>query len=100
VTTQPEFSFFFDDVGWGLENYGTNPDVEVDNAPQDYRCGFDAQLERAIEVCLERLAANPPHAPRPTERHKLLGAALSPRALTEPDSLTGAPVSGGRKRRR
>ena len=36
VTTQPEFSFWFDDVGWGVENYGTDPDIEVDNAPQDY----------------------------------------------------------------
>ena len=34
-TTQPEYSFWFDDVGWGVENYGTDPDIEVDNAPQD-----------------------------------------------------------------
>ena len=34
-TTQPEFSFWFNDVGWGVENYGTDPDIEVDNAPQD-----------------------------------------------------------------
>ncbi len=25
-TTQPEFSFWFKDVGWGVENYGTDPD--------------------------------------------------------------------------
>ena len=25
-TTQPEFSFWFNDVGWGVENYGTDPD--------------------------------------------------------------------------
>ena len=34
-TTQPEFSFWFSDVGWGVENYGTDPDVVIDNAPQD-----------------------------------------------------------------
>ena len=34
-TTQPEFSFWFSDVGWGVENYGTDPTIEVDNAPQD-----------------------------------------------------------------
>ena len=34
-TTQPEFSFWFDDVGWAVENYGTDPEIEVDNAPQD-----------------------------------------------------------------
>ena len=37
MTTQPEYSFWFIDVGWGVENYGTDPDVEVDIAPQDYR---------------------------------------------------------------
>ena len=47
-TTQPEFSFWFEDVGWGVENYGTDPDIEVDNTPQDYRNNTDAQLERAI----------------------------------------------------
>ena len=34
-TTQPEFSFWFNDVGFGVENYGTDPQIEVDNAPQD-----------------------------------------------------------------
>jgi len=48
ITTQPEFSFFFDDVHWGVENYGTDPDIEVDNAPQDYARGADPQLDRAI----------------------------------------------------
>ena len=24
-TTQPEYSFWFRDVGWGVENYGTDP---------------------------------------------------------------------------
>jgi tricorn protease len=36
-TTQPEFSFWFTDVGWGVENYGTDPTHEVDIAPQDAR---------------------------------------------------------------
>ena len=48
VTTQPEFSFWFEDVGWAVENYGTDPDIEVDNKPQDYAQGVDAQLDRAI----------------------------------------------------
>ena len=34
-TTQPEYSFWFKDVGWGVENFGTEPQVEVANAPQD-----------------------------------------------------------------
>ena len=26
-TTQPEYSFWFTDAGWGVENYGTDPDA-------------------------------------------------------------------------
>jgi tricorn protease len=51
-TTQPEFSFWFSDVGWQVENYGTDPDVDVDNSPQDAMAGRDRQLEMALEVAL------------------------------------------------
>ena len=63
VTTQPEFSFWFEDVGWNVENYGTDPDIEVDITPQDYRAGRDTQLERSIEEILKLLAAKPPMQP-------------------------------------
>ena len=55
-TTQPEFSFWFNDVGWGVENYGTDPDIEVDNAPQDARGGRDRQLETALATALDLVA--------------------------------------------
>jgi len=51
-TTQPEFSFWFADVGWGVENYGTDPEIEVDNAPQDAVAGHDRQLEKALATAL------------------------------------------------
>ena len=35
ITTQPEFSFWFVDVGWKVENYGTDPDYDIDIAPHD-----------------------------------------------------------------
>ncbi len=41
LTTQPEYSFWFSDVGWAVENYGTDPDVEVDIAPQEATRGTD-----------------------------------------------------------
>lgn len=63
VTTQPEFSFWFQDVGWGIENYGTDPDIEVDNRPQDYAHSVDAQLERAIQEITKLLDRNPPQIP-------------------------------------
>ncbi|MGW2148098.1 S41 family peptidase [Nonomuraea bangladeshensis] len=71
VTTQPEFSFAFDDVGWQVENYGTDPDIEVDITPQDYARGVDTQLERAIDVALELLAEHPPHTPDPRHRPRM-----------------------------
>ena len=80
VTTQPEFSFMFDDVGWRVENYGTDPDIEVDIAPQDYAAGVDPQLDRAIELALEHLAASPPHTPNPPERPRLTPPRLAPRS--------------------
>ncbi|HYY90341.1 MAG TPA: PDZ domain-containing protein, partial [Chloroflexota bacterium] len=80
VTTQPEFSFFFDDVGWRVENYGTDPDIEVDNAPQDYARGADPQLDRAVAMALELLTQRPPHRPRPTDRPRRTPPRLAPRA--------------------
>jgi tricorn protease len=63
VTTQPEFSFYFNDVSWGVENYGTDPDIDVDITPQDYARGVDAQLEATIAEIQRLLAANPPRHP-------------------------------------
>lgn len=60
ITTQPEFSFWFKDVGWGVENYGTDPDIVIDNKPQDYAHGVDVQLERALSEVLALLNTVPP----------------------------------------
>ena len=51
-TTQPEYSTWFRDVGWAVENYGTDPTIEVDNAPQDAAAGRDRQLETALATVL------------------------------------------------
>jgi tricorn protease len=79
LTTQPEFSFYFDDVGWNVENYGTDPDIEVDNRPQDYVNGVDVQLHRAIEICLEQFRVRPPHTPQRKEHRQLTPPPLAPR---------------------
>ena len=50
VTSQPEFSFWFKDVGWKVENYGTDVDIEVHITPKDYRNNIDTQLDKAIEL--------------------------------------------------
>jgi tricorn protease len=70
MVTQPEYSFWFKDVGWGVENYGTDPTIPVDFRPEDYAAGRDPQLERSLSVALELLAVTPaetpPDDPRPS----------------------------------
>jgi tricorn protease len=62
-TTQPEFSFWFEDVGFGVENYGTDPTIEVDNAPQDAREGRDRQLEVALATAQDLIDKQKPGVP-------------------------------------
>lgn len=71
ITTQPEFSFWFRDVGWGVENYGTDPDIDIDIAPQDYARGYDPQMEKAISLILEQLETNPVVKPTFADRPNL-----------------------------
>ncbi len=59
LTTQPEYSFWFSDVGWKVENYGTDPDYDVDIAPHDYRDGRDPQLDFALRL-MDRALENAP----------------------------------------
>lgn len=70
-TTQPEFSFWFFDVEWGVENYGTDPDIFVDIAPHHYRNGVDTQLEKSLELALKAIQNNPPKLPDFTQRPNL-----------------------------
>ena len=68
TTTQPEFSFWFVDVGWSVENYGTDPDYDIDIAPQDSRMGNDPQMDKALELALAAAAktnGKPNFSPRP-----------------------------------
>ncbi len=72
VTTQPEYSFWFTDAGWGVENYGTDPDFDIDIAPHDYRNGSDPQMARALALIRQDAAKpderRPAGAPRPSLR--------------------------------
>ncbi|MFI6508277.1 S41 family peptidase [Streptosporangium sp. NPDC050855] len=69
--TVPRFSFWFEGLGWGVENHGVDPDVEVDIAPDDWAAGRDPQIEEAVRLALaaldKRPAATPPdRATRPS----------------------------------
>ena len=68
LTTQPEFSFWFSDVGWRVENYGTDPDIDVDFRPQDYVKKADPQMDRALVEMQRLLKANPPREPQFNKR--------------------------------
>jgi tricorn protease len=71
ITTQPEFSTWFEDVGWGIENYGTDPDIEVEITPEDWIAGRDPQLDRAVAEALRLMAEAPPHTPDFSTRPQL-----------------------------
>lgn len=71
MTTQPEFSFWFTDVGFKVENYGTDPDIVVDIAPQDYRRKEDPQLLKAIEEVMGMMQQKPFSMPTFGDRPKL-----------------------------
>ncbi|MDF1660397.1 MAG: PDZ domain-containing protein [Planctomycetota bacterium] len=68
VTTQPEFSFWFHDVGYAVENYGTDPTIEIDHPPHEQN---DIQLERAIKEAMDSLEKNPPEMPNFDEKPDL-----------------------------
>jgi len=57
VTTQPEFGTWFADVGFEVENRGTDPDIEVVVAPHD--ADHDPQLDRAITEVVALLETSP-----------------------------------------
>lgn len=73
--TQPRYSHWDAGYGWGVENHGVDPDVEVVVTPADFSkdATVDVQLDKAIELALEQLAehpaATPPSMPEPRVRH-------------------------------
>ena len=57
--TAPDIGFWTTKEGYGIENVGVPPDVEVEQWPADVAKGKDPQLERAIAIALEQLAKQP-----------------------------------------
>ncbi|MBQ0122739.1 MAG: PD40 domain-containing protein [Bacteroidales bacterium] len=45
---------------WIVENHGVDPDIEIDNDPIKEYAGIDQQLEKAVEVLLEKLKERKP----------------------------------------
>jgi len=71
--TVPRYPFWLEGYGWTVENHGVDPDVEVVVSPDDHAAGRDPQLETAIRIAVEALAARPTVTPpgasdRPSKR--------------------------------
>jgi tricorn protease len=71
VTTQPEASYWFTDVGFGVENYGTDPDFDVDVTPQDYAAGRDPQMDKSLQLIGKALSSFRPRVPDTKKRPNL-----------------------------
>jgi tricorn protease len=63
ILTEPEFAWWDPAKGWELENRGVEPDIVVQNLPQDLARGVDAQLDRGIAEVLDLLEKQPPLEP-------------------------------------
>ncbi len=53
--TQPRFGMKFRDVGFGVENYGTDPTYEVEIKPEDWHSGKDPQMDLALSKIMEMI---------------------------------------------
>jgi tricorn protease len=63
---QSNNAFWGRDGKWLVENHGADPDILIDNDPASAVAGRDLQLEKAIEVALDKIKKNPfTFPPRP-----------------------------------
>ncbi|SMD14998.1 S41 family peptidase [Kibdelosporangium aridum] len=63
LVTQPCYATWLEGPGWGVENHGVEPDVEVPITPMDYAAGRDPQLDTAVRLALEALETRPAVSP-------------------------------------
>ncbi len=84
VLTQPEFAGWYPKGGWIVENHGVDPDLVVQNLPQELVKGVDAQLDAAITELTRLHAAEPPvqpaFGPAPRKTRDAFGRELAPAA--------------------
>jgi tricorn protease len=54
-------------VGWKVENYGADPDIDLDIAPHEFRQGKDPQLDRGVAELLNLFETRPPFRSMPED---------------------------------
>jgi len=59
----PQTAPFGPEGEWIMENYGVDPDIEIDNSPDLVVQGRDPQLEKAIEVIMKKITEEPKKFP-------------------------------------
>jgi tricorn protease len=81
AVTVPKYAIWLDTFGWGVENHGVDPDVEVLISPGDWAAGQDPQLATAVRLALAALQSRPPARPPDTsDRPSRRRPPLPPRA--------------------
>ena len=91
--TVPRYAFSFNEYGWGVENYGVDPDVEVLITPDDWAAGRDPQLETAVQLAIDALDKQPPPCPRISAPARSSPAARCLLERHDGRSRTGHPPS-------
>jgi tricorn protease len=77
--TQPRYATWFaGGVGWGVENFGVVPDIEVAFPPHAYAAGTDPQLEYGIGALKEMVQELPTDRPPLREGYRRLRPAPLP----------------------
>ena len=64
----PDYRIYDPNGKWIVENTGVTPDIIVDLDPVEVSKGYDAQLEKAIEVLMKKIKSDP----RPWPKHEAI----------------------------
>ena len=83
--TQPRYAFWFAGAGWGVENHGVDPDVEVPFPPQAWVHGVDPQLAEGLRLLLAALDSSAP----------LVGPGIGSRPDRSIPALPSRPAADG-----
>ena len=79
AVNQPRYAYWFTGgVGWGVENRGVEPDIEVTFPPHAYVAGDDPQLEHGVGILREMLTELPTDQPPARSGYPVLQPAPLP----------------------
>lgn len=77
--TQPRYATWFSGgIGWSVENFGVEPDIEVAFPPHAYAAGMDPQLEYGIGALKEMVQELPTDRPPLREGYRKVRPAALP----------------------